>query len=188
MTILTARAVAGLAGPMLLVFGLSCLHAQSADNKFERSWLPASAQHLRPFLLMAMERALEDPACTEVLYARLNEYRSVYEEPTFTILCKKDYKTTFNKVFNITVLDPNYNSRIAESQAAAANAGNLSSAIDALRQQLVAPSEAVPPQPIETQVRVREPAPEPEPIPLLHEDPNDLSLDLSLDLGTPSNP
>ncbi|MDP1933182.1 MAG: hypothetical protein Q8L60_17165 [Gammaproteobacteria bacterium] len=182
MTSLTPRTAAGLAGLLLMIFGLSCLHAQEADKRFERMWLPASAQHLRPFLLMAMERALEDQTCTEVLYARLNEYRTIYEEPTFTILCKKDYKTTFNKVFQITEIDPEYNSRIAESQAAAANANNLSGAIEALRQQLIAPSEVVTPAPLPTPAPTAAPAA----IPHLQEDPNDLSLDLRI--GTPSNP
>lgn len=182
MSVLSPRTLLAASVSLLVTFAPCGLQAQEADKRFERMWLPGSAQHLRPFLLMAMDRALEDQTCTEVLYARLNEYRTIYEEPTFTILCKKDYKTTFNKVYNITEIDPDYNSRIAESQAAAANADNLSSAIEALRQQLVAPSEVVVPAP------VAEPATEEEPAaaPVLQEDPNDLSLDL--DIGAPSNP
>jgi hypothetical protein len=36
------------------------------------AWLPASAANLRPFLVMAVNKVLEDPSCVEVLYARLN--------------------------------------------------------------------------------------------------------------------
>lgn len=86
--------------------------AESTTDR-TRMWLAESAAHLHPFLELAVAEALRETTCTEGLYARLNEYRSIYEEPTFTILCKKDYKSTFNKVNHITELDPEYNNRIA---------------------------------------------------------------------------
>jgi hypothetical protein len=134
-----------------------------------RMWLPESAAHLHPFLELAVAEALRDPTCTEVLYARLNEYRTIYEEPTFTILCKKDYKSTFNKVYHITELDPEYNNRIAQSEAASQLTQGLTAEIESLRQQLGTP------------VQPQEPAAKVELVAPMEEDPNDLSLDLDID-------
>jgi hypothetical protein len=121
--------------------------AMAADTRSERLWLPASAQNLRPFLQMAADMALEDETCIEILYGRLNEYRTAYEEPTFTILCKKDEKTTFNKVIPITQVDPDYFARIQASENAASQSQTLSAEVEALRQQLLAPSAVTtPPQ------------------------------------------
>ncbi len=147
-----------------------------AETDPSRLWLPASAQNLRPFLKLAVAEALQDATCTEVMYARLNEYRTVYEEPTFTILCKKDYKTTFNKVYHITELDPEYNNRIAQREVATQNSVVLTDEIKTLRQQLLAPVE--PSKPTATVELLQPPQ---------NEDPNDLSLDLQLDLDTDSN-
>jgi len=135
-----------------------------------RLWLPASAAHLHPFLELAVAEALRDPSCTEVLYARLNEYRTIYEEPTFTILCKKDFKSTFNKVYQITELDPEYHNRIAQSEATAQLTQGLTAEIESLRQQLVTPV-----QPSEPTATVELLVPK-------DEDPNDLSLDLDIDI------
>ena len=96
-----------LTATVLALTGLSGTVA-AQDVTSERLWLPASASNLRPFLVMAVNKVKEDPACAEVLYARLNEYRTIYEEPTFTILCQKDPKTTFNRVVKITEVDPEY--------------------------------------------------------------------------------
>lgn len=134
-----------------------------------RMWLPESAANLHPFLELAVAEALRDTTCTEVLYARLNEYRTIYEEPTFTILCKKDYKSTFNKVYHITELDPEYNNRIAQSEATSQLTQGLTAEIESLRQQLVTP------------VQPSEPAATVELLVPKDEDPNDLSLDLEID-------
>ncbi|MES3007511.1 MAG: hypothetical protein V4751_07050 [Pseudomonadota bacterium] len=143
-----------------------------AATESTRLWLPESAQHLHQFLEMAVAQALQDANCTEVLYGRLNEYRTIYEEPTFTVLCKKDYKTTFNKVYHITELDPNYNNRIAESQATTQLTQGLNAEIEALRQQLTAPEQpAAPTATVELLVP-------------MDEDPNDLSLDLDIEPDT----
>lgn len=134
-----------------------------------RMWLPESAAHLHPFLELAVAEALRDTTCTEVLYARLNEYRTIYEEPTFSILCKKDYKSTFNKVYHITELDPEYNNRIAQSEATSQLTQGLTAEIETLRQQLVEPV-----QPAEPTATVELLVPK-------DEDPNDLSLDLDIE-------
>lgn len=138
-----------------------------------RMWLPESASHLHPFLELAVAEALRDTTCTEVLYARLNEYRTIYEEPTFTILCKKDYKSTFNKVYHITELDPEYNNRIAQSEATSQLTQGLTAEIESLRQQLVTPV-----QPSEPTATVELLVPK-------DEDPNDLSLDLEIERDAP---
>lgn len=147
-----------------------------AETDPSRLWPPASAQHLLPFLKLAVAEALQDATCTEVMYARLNEYRTVYEEPTFTILCKKDYKTTFNKVYQVTELDPEYNNRIAQREVAAQNSVVLTDEIETLRQQLLTPVEPSAPT---ANVELLQPP--------QNEDPNDLSLDLQLYLDSDSS-
>ncbi len=112
----------------------------------DRLWLPASAANLRPFLQMAVNKVMEDPACVEVLYARLNEYRTIYEEPTFTVLCQQDPKTTFHRVVKITEVDPEYFETLRASADASNQAQTLNPEIEALRRQLLgggtAPEEA----------------------------------------------
>lgn len=71
----------------------------------ERLWLPPSSSELRPALEQAASQALNNPRCEEVLYGRLNEYRSEREEPTLTILCQQDYRTTFNLVYRVSELE-----------------------------------------------------------------------------------
>lgn len=71
----------------------------------ERLWLPPSSSDLRPALEQAAAQALNNPRCEEVLYGRLNQYRSEREEPTLTILCQEDYRTTFNLIYPISELD-----------------------------------------------------------------------------------
>ncbi len=85
---------------------------------------------------------LEDPTCVEVLYARLNEYRTIYEEPTFTILCQKDPKTTFNRVVKITEVDPEYYDKLRASAEASSQAQTLNPEIEALRRQLLGGGDA----------------------------------------------
>jgi hypothetical protein len=104
--------------------------------------LLASAANLRPFLVMAVNKVLEDPSCVEVLYARLNEYRTIYEEPTFTILCQKDPKSTFNRVLKITEVDPEYFEKLRASADASNQAQSLNPEIEALRRQLLGAGDA----------------------------------------------
>jgi len=130
-----------LTATVLALTGLSASVA-AQDVQSERLWLPASATNLRPFLVMAVNKVKEDPACVEVLYARLNEYRTIYEEPTFTILCQKDPKTTFNRVVKITEVDPEYFAKLQAGADAASQAQGLNPEIEALRRALLAPSGA----------------------------------------------
>ena len=130
-----------LSAALLALTGL-CAVASAQDVTSERLWLPASASNLRPFLVMAVNKVKEDPACVEVLYARLNEYRTIYEEPTFTILCQKDPKTTFNRVVKITEVDPEYFAKLQAGANAASQAQSLNPEIEALRRQLMAPAGA----------------------------------------------
>jgi len=73
--------------------------------KPQRLWLPSSQENLRDLLVAAAERALVNPECAEVLYGRLNEYRTENEETAFTILCMRDPRYTFNLVFNASGLE-----------------------------------------------------------------------------------
>lgn len=160
----------------LLVLASSLLLATlsyGAETRSDRMWLPASSAHLRPFLQMAVNLALEEEDCNEVLYARLNEYRTIYEEPTFTILCKKDVKTTYNRVVPITEVDPEYFAKIQRSEDAADTARTLTPEIEALRNQLLSPSSAASISPAQAA-----PTPTTAPRAAANEDPNDLTLDL----------
>jgi|GEM_PF-2399430 len=115
--------------------------------------------------------------------ARLNEYRTTYEKPTFTILCKKDAKTTYNRVVPITEVDPGYFAKIQGSEDAAETARTLTPEIEALRNQLLSPSAA-------SSSGARQAAPERAPAAssnnAVNEDPNDLTLDLETRTETPS--
>tara|TARA_R110001592_G_scaffold66152_1_gene202936 strand:+ start:2452 stop:2961 length:510 start_codon:yes stop_codon:yes gene_type:complete len=145
-----------------------------SESRSERLWLPANSAHLRPFLQMAVNLAMEEEDCNDVLYARLNEYRTIYEEPTFTILCKKDAKTTYNRVVPITEVDPEYFAKIQRSEDAADTARTLTPEIEALRNQLLSPSSAA----SSSGTTQAAPAPAATPSAATNEDPNDLSLDL----------
>lgn len=74
----------------------------------ERMWLAPSREYLRQHLEMAVLQALADSNCVEVMYARLNEYRTRESEPTFTVLCRKDHRSTFNLIYQISSLDPEF--------------------------------------------------------------------------------
>jgi hypothetical protein len=101
----------------LLLFSVYAGVAVAAENPTEtaaeartvlphRLWLPARQEELRDLLVAAAYRALEDPDCEEVLYGRLNEFRSENDETAFTILCMRDPRYTFNLVFNASDLEP----------------------------------------------------------------------------------
>ena len=173
--------------PLLAVTLLFAVSSYGADTRSERLWLPASAAHLRPFLQMAVNLAMEDEDCVDVLYARLNDYRTTYEEPTFTILCKKDAKTTFNRVVPITEVDPDYFAKIQQSENAADTARTLSPDIEALRNQLLSPAAAASGSAAQQAAPVRA-APAAAPSTEVHEDPNDLTLDLETHTETPAAP
>lgn len=171
--------------PLVMAAMLFAASSFGADTRSERLWLPASAAHLRPFLQMAVDLAMENPDCTDVLYARLNEYRTTYEEPTFTILCKKDARTTYNRVVPISEVDPDYFAKIQRSEDASDAARALSPEIEALRNQLLSPaaagaSSAPRAAPARTSAAV--------PSTAVNEDPNDLTLDLETGSEAPTTP
>lgn len=71
-----------------------------------RLWVPASQEGLKPFLVTAALRAMDNPDCRAVLYGSVNEFRTEHEEPTFTILCMQNPRHTFNLIFPRSVLMP----------------------------------------------------------------------------------
>ncbi|HBN15837.1 MAG TPA: hypothetical protein DD407_12430 [Pseudohongiella sp.] len=75
------------------------------EQEIARLWLPASYAHLQDQLVLAARRAARHEDCQEVLYGRLNEYRTERDEPSFTIMCMKDVRTTFDQVFFASELD-----------------------------------------------------------------------------------
>lgn len=90
-----------------------------------------------PMLAYAAELALSDPDCNQVLYGRLNEYRTENgEEPTMTILCQQDPRTTFNLVYQASDLEaamPAADTEFSDEDA--------DSNLDALRNLLMSNSE-----------------------------------------------
>jgi hypothetical protein len=75
------------------------------EKEIARLWLPASYSHFQNQLVLAARRAARHEDCQEVLYGRLNEYRTERDEPSFTIMCMKDVRTTFDQVFFASELD-----------------------------------------------------------------------------------
>ena len=91
--------------------------AEVAELRPDRLWLPASRRNLQPLLITAAQRALENPECADVLYGSLNEYRTERAEPTFTILCLHDARTTFNLLYLASELEAGENARSADAGA-----------------------------------------------------------------------
>lgn len=100
----TTNLAAALILSSVLSGGLAAAEAETV--KAHRLWLPSTQENLRELLVAAAHRALQDPDCTEVLYGRLNEYRTENDETAFTILCMRDPRYTFNLVFNASDLEP----------------------------------------------------------------------------------
>lgn len=75
------------------------LHPKTPLNP-DRLWLPPQHAKVAGLLLSAAHRALEHPDCAEVLYGGLNEFRTEREGTSFTVMCIKDARTTFNQVFH----------------------------------------------------------------------------------------
>jgi len=128
---------------------LSLLVAGSvlAEVRPERLWLSGAHNSLRPLLTAAAYKALENPDCNDVLYGRLNEYRTEHVGTAFTILCMKDARTTFNLVF--------YASELGDVAMPVNNRDNDASRaeLERLRQMLGQPVTAQSAQqPIEAQV------------------------------------
>lgn len=106
-----------------LLAGSGSLHADEAlPFNPERLWLPPSAANLRPALEEAARRASRDPECEEVLYGRLNNWRTEQGDPSMTILCQRDARSTFDLVYRVAELSlhdeeqiPDFSTRDAES-------------------------------------------------------------------------
>lgn len=102
----TTHFAAGLLLAAAMSGGLGAAEAETEAVKPHRLWLPNSQENLRELLVAAAHRALQDPDCAEVLYGRLNEYRTENDETAFTILCMRDPRYTFNLIFSAADLDP----------------------------------------------------------------------------------
>lgn len=101
---ITTKLAAGLLLAAIISGGV--VAAEAGAVKSHRLWLPPSQENLRDLLVAAAHQALQDPDCAEVLYGRLNEYRTENDETAFTILCMRDPRYTFNLVFNADDLKP----------------------------------------------------------------------------------
>ncbi len=106
----------------LLAGGGSLYADETLPFNPERLWLPPSAASLRPALEEAARRASRDPECAEVLYGRLNNWRTEQGDPSMTILCQRDARSTFDLVYRVAELSvheeeeiPDFSSRDAES-------------------------------------------------------------------------
>lgn len=71
----------------------------SRELRPERLWLLPRHAEFADFLNRAGRQALQHPDCNEVLYGSLNEFKTERIGTSFTILCMKDARTTFNQVF-----------------------------------------------------------------------------------------
>jgi hypothetical protein len=73
--------------------------ALSRELRTERLWLLPRQSAFTELIRRAGRQALQHPDCNEVLYGSLNEFRTERTGTSFTILCMKDARTTFNQVF-----------------------------------------------------------------------------------------
>lgn len=74
-------------------------HAMSRELRPDRLWLLPRHAELADLLHRAARQALQHPDCNEILYGSLNEFKTDRIGTSFTILCMKDARTTFNQVF-----------------------------------------------------------------------------------------
>jgi hypothetical protein len=143
---------------MLFCLSATASHAQLAGQAVEtainlhpktpldanRLWLPPQHTESAGLLLTAANLALEHPDCAEVLYGGLNEYRTQREGTSFTIMCIKDARTTFNQIF--------FASELAESEIKTPEEDAVSRAeIERLRQLIQNPSGQQAPAPAQQQ-------------------------------------
>lgn len=103
----------------ILLMGLTLTSIDvGAEVRPDRLWLPPAFAQYSDALTTAAELALEHPDCKDVLYGRLNEFRSENSGISFTILCMKDARSTFNQVFALSELldNPEADARRAARQ------------------------------------------------------------------------
>jgi hypothetical protein len=122
-----------------------------------RLWLPPRHTESAGRLLTAAILALEHPDCGEVLYGGLNEYRTEREGTSFTILCIKDARTTFNQIFFASDL---YETEIETPEDDAASSAD-SEEIERLRQFIQNPSTQQAPAPVQQQDQTIDTGPAP---------------------------
>jgi len=122
--------------PTVPTAGTVLAQEQPAAIQRERLWLPASQSHLMPMLEYAAELALSDPDCRQVLYGRLNEFRSERGELAMTVLCQQDPRTTFNVVYQASDLEA-----AMDTEAVEFSEDDPTSNLEALRQLLVSNAE-----------------------------------------------
>jgi hypothetical protein len=77
----------------------SAPQAQLRELRPGRLWLLPTHAEFAPILNRAARQALQHPDCIDVLNGGLNEFRTERTGISFTILCMKDARTTFNQVF-----------------------------------------------------------------------------------------
>lgn len=71
----------------------------SRELRTDRLWLLPRHAEFADLLNRAARQALQHADCNEVLYGSLNEFKTERIGTSFTILCMKDARTTFNQVF-----------------------------------------------------------------------------------------
>ena len=71
----------------------------SRELRQDRLWLLPRHAEFTDLLQRAARQALQHADCNEVLYGNLNEFQTERVGTSFTILCMKDARTTFNQVF-----------------------------------------------------------------------------------------
>lgn len=94
-----AAAAAAAAGQPGLTGESAATQTLSRELRTNRLWLLPRHAELTDLLHRAGRQALQHPDCNEVLYGSLNEFKTDRIGTSFTILCMKDARTTFNQVF-----------------------------------------------------------------------------------------
>jgi len=122
------------------------LHPKTPLNN-SRLWLPRHHAASAGLLLAAANRALEHPDCAEVLYGGLNEFRTEREGTSFTILCIKDARTTFNQIFHESDLTATASSAPGDDSSSQEELDRLRNLLRSPPVQQATPAPAEPQQP-----------------------------------------
>jgi hypothetical protein len=126
-----------------------------------RLWLPPQHRESAGLLLTAANLALEHPECGEVLYGGLNEYRTEREGMSFTIMCIKDARTTFNQIFFASDLSETEIQTPADEAASSAESEE-NAELERLRQLIQSSSGRQAPAPVQQQEQAIDTGPVPE--------------------------
>ncbi|MDO8910069.1 MAG: hypothetical protein Q7W55_16405 [Pseudohongiella sp.] len=129
----------------------------SRELRTDRLWLLPRHSAFTDLIRRAGRQALQHPDCNEVLYGSLNEFRTERTGTSFTILCMRDARTTFNLVFFADDLLSEEELNAAEEPASSIDE------LERLRQMMLpqtAPNAAQPAEPIQSEAESAElPAP-----------------------------